>query len=217
MNIKRTDFNTKLWNSTKDENGPERKQARDQKRKLTYCSNIYVVSDPLNKETEGKVFIYEYGKKIFDKIMDCISPPFDDMGRARDNADYDPTNAFDPFDLWKGANFRLKMRMVAGYRNYDLSHFDAPGPLKADDMELEKIWKQEYSLKEILEPKNFKTYEELQTNLHRVLGIGNDESNRVVLKTASVKEKPKPLTVANIPAMDDDDDEDLKAFKALAN
>lgn len=207
-----SDLNSKLWNSTKDDNSPARKQARNQKRRLTYISNIYVISDPFKKENEGKVFLYKYGKKIFDKIMDSIDPPFDEMGRPRDHADYDPTNAVFPFDLWKGANFRLKMRMVDGYRNYDLSQFDSPGPLKNSDEELEKIWEQEHSLKEFLDPKNFKSYEALEKHLNKVLNL---EGTTTLPQSTTVTEKPKSLIPQH--TSDDEEDEDLKAFKALAN
>jgi hypothetical protein len=149
------EFNTTLWNRG-DEAGKE--QARKQKRRLTYYSNIYVVKDPAHPENEGKVFLYRYGKKIFDKINDMMSPEFQDE---------DPVN---PFDMWEGANLKLKIRNVEGYRNYDKSEFDSASPLSEDDDELEKIWGSEYSLNEFMDPKNFKSYAELKAKLTRVLG-----------------------------------------------
>ena len=125
-----SEYNSQLWNSTNDENSPARKQAREQKRRLTYISNIYVVSDPKNPENEGKIFLYRYGKKIFDKISLLMNPEFDG------------DEAINPFNLWNGANFKLKIRMVEGYRNYDMSGFAPPSPLLDDDGAMEKIWNQ---------------------------------------------------------------------------
>ena len=126
-----SEYNTSLWN-----NGTEagKDTARRQKRKLTYISNVYVVKDPANPENEGKVFLYKYGKKIFDKLMAAMQPEFEDE------------SPIDPFDLWQGANFKLKAKNVAGYRNYDSSEFAQPSPLNDDDEALEAIWKKEYSL-----------------------------------------------------------------------
>jgi hypothetical protein len=200
---KRSEYNTVLWNSTSDENSPARKQAREQKRRLSYISNILVVSDPKNTENEGKVFLFKYGKKIFDKISILMNPEFEG------------DEAINPFDLWKGANFRLKIRMVEGYRNYDQSTFASPSALSDNDADLEKIWKSEYSLKEFLEPKNFKSYDELKRKLEDVLQLNNT--------TSSVESKPtsapvsKPVAKSESPFVDDEDDEDLAAFKALAS
>ncbi|MBI33601.1 MAG: single-stranded DNA-binding protein [Gammaproteobacteria bacterium] len=149
-----SEMNTKLWNSGIES---DKQIARDRKRRLHYVSNIYVVNDPANPENEGKVFLYEYGKKIFDKIMDSMRPQFQDET---------PVN---PFDLWKGANFKIKIAKVEGYVNYDRSSFDAPTPL-AEDSQLEAIYNQEYSLKEFTDETTFKPYDELKLKLTRVLG-----------------------------------------------
>lgn len=149
------EYNSTLWNRG-DEAGKE--QARKQKRRLSYISNIYVVKDPAHPENEGKVFLYKFGKKIFDKINDQMNPEFEDES---------PVN---PFDLWEGANFKMKIRNVEGYRNYDKSEFDGQSALLEDDDELETVWGTEYSLQEFVDNKNFKSYEELQARLNRVLG-----------------------------------------------
>ena len=120
-----SEYNSKLWNSGIES---DKEIARRQKRKLSYYSNIYVVSDTANPQNEGKVFLYRYGKKIFDKVMEAMQPPFPDT---------DPIN---PFDFWEGANFKLKLRKVDGYWNYDLSSFDGPTKLLDDDDELENVW-----------------------------------------------------------------------------
>ena len=150
------ELNRELWNSGREQ---DKATARVQKRKLSYYSNIYVVSDPAHPENEGKVFLYKYGKKIFDKLVEAMQPAF---------ADETP---LDPFNLWKGADFKVKIRKVDGYWNYDKSEFAATGTLGAfDDSTLENIWKQSYSLSEFEDQKNFKTYEQLQARLTLVLG-----------------------------------------------
>ena len=149
------EHNSSLWNNGTDAG---KEVARKQKRKLTYISNIYVVKDPANPENEGKVFLFKYGKKIFDKLTAAMQPEFEDE------------EAIDPFDFWQGANFKLKAKSVAGYRNYDSSEFANPGALLDDDETLEAVWKKQYSLAEFVTPDQFKTYEELKTRLHSVLG-----------------------------------------------
>lgn len=151
------ELNSKLWN-----NGTEagKDQARKQKRQLSYYSNIYVVKDPGNPDNEGKVFLYRYGKKIFDKLNDLMHPE-EALGE-------DPVN---PFDFWEGANLKLIIRNVEGFRNYDKSNFADPSALSEDDDELKKIWESEYSLQEFLDPKNFKSYAELQARLNKVLAV----------------------------------------------
>jgi hypothetical protein len=196
-----SEFNTKLWNSTTDDNSPARKQARDQKRKLTYISNILVISDPKNPENEGKVFLFKYGKKIFDKISDLMNPKFEGD---------DPVN---PFDLWKGANFKMKICTVDRYRNYDQSTFASPSALSDDDTYLENLWKTEYSLKEFIDPKNFKTYEELKRKMEDVLELNSSPST----KEAVVRPTPTAAPKDESPFIDDDDDEDLASFKALVS
>ena len=150
-----SEYNTQLWNNGTD-SGKE--TARKQKRKLTYTSNIYVVKDPANPENEGKVFLFKYGKKIFDKLTAAMQPEFEDE------------EAIDPFDFWQGANFKLKAKNVAGYRNYDSSEFAAVSPLLDADDALEAIWKKEISLAEIVATDQFKTYEDLKRRLDYVLG-----------------------------------------------
>jgi hypothetical protein len=152
-----SEYNSVLWNNG-TESGKE--QARKQKRKLSYYSNIYVVKDPKNPENEGKVFLYRYGKKIFDKIMGAMQPEFQDET---------PVN---PFDLWEGANFKLKIKTVAGYWNYDSAEFDRTAALAANDDELEAIWKQAYSLEAYTADDQFKSYDELKTRLDSVLNVG---------------------------------------------
>ena len=150
-----SEYNTMLWNNGTDAG---KETARKQKRKLTYVSNIYVVKDPANPENEGKVFLYKYGKKIFDKLTAAMQPEFEDE------------EAIDPFDFWQGANFKLKAKNVAGYRNYDSSEFARPDALLDDDEEMESVWKKEYSLAELVAADQFKTYDELKLRLDYVLG-----------------------------------------------
>jgi hypothetical protein len=201
-----SEHNSKLWNSGLES---DKEIARKQKRRLSYYSNIYVVKDPANPANEGKVFLYKYGKKIFDKIQDLMAPQFEDE---------QPVN---PFDFWNGANFKLKVRNVEGYPNYDKSEFETPGPLSNDDDELEMIYKKQYPLQEMLERKNFKTYDELKTKLNKALGL-NIESAR---QAQYIPEEPaqqervraaEPLKADAAPSISSDDDDDLDWFKQLA-
>lgn len=146
--------NTRLWNTGVDS---DKEIARKRKRKLSYYSNIYVVSDPKHPENEGKVFLFKFGKKIFDKITEAMQPAFEDEK---------PIN---PFDFWKGANFKLKIRKVDGYWNYDKSEFEPVSRLKPTDDEIDKIWKSQYALKPFIDPSNFKSYEELKEKLNKTL------------------------------------------------
>jgi hypothetical protein len=203
-----SEHNSQLWNSTSDDNSPQRKQAREQKRRLTYIANVMIITDPKNPENEGQIRLYKFGKKIFDKITLAMNPQYQDEK---------PMN---PFDLWNGANFKIKIRQVEGYRNYDLSSFDNPSALSSDDAELEKIWKSEYSLKEFTDPKNFKSYDELKAKLNAVLGldiasvranakpVAIEEDDEVPFKTAAQR---KSVAIA------EDEDEDLNYFKGLAD
>ena len=150
-----SELNSELWNNGTDAG---KELARKQKRKLTYVSNIYVVKDPANPSNEGKVFLFKYGKKIFDKLTAAMQPEFEDE------------EAIDPFDFWQGANFKLKAKNVAGYRNYDSSEFAAASPLLDDDDAMEAIWKKQYSLAELVAADQFKTYDELKKRLEYVLG-----------------------------------------------
>lgn len=203
-----SEYNTQLWNSGVES---DKEIARKQKRRLHFVSNVYVVTDSGNPENEGKVFLYKYGKKIFDKLNEAMNPQFPGD---------EPVN---PFDLWAGANFKLKIRQVEGYRNYDRSEFDKSGPLSNDDSELESIWKKEYPLQEFLAPSNFKSYDELKERLMRVLST---ETPTKMIKKAEEEDLPWAKTesapkfkTADAPkhmAVDDDDDESLEFFKKLA-
>lgn len=200
------ELNKQLWNSGVEAN---KEIARKQKRKLNYYSNIYVIKDPANPKNEGKVFLFKYGKKIFDKLNYLMNPEFEDD---------EPIN---PFDLWTGATFKLKIRNYEGYANYDKSEFEKAGPLSDDDEELERIWKQEYSLKEILDPKNFKSYEVLKARLDKVLGAAAQaKPAREEYEDSYEEETPAPKAKAKAaPAAaassDDEDDDDLEFFKKL--
>ena len=184
------DVNRKLWNSGSE---ADKETARRQKRKLSYFTNIYVVADPKHPENEGKVFLYKFGKKIFDKIMEAMQPQFDDE------------QAINPFDLWKGANFKLKIRKVDGFWNYDKSEFEAVAQLLPSDEELEKVYQSEYPLKPFHEDSNFKSYNELKEKMERVLGESTD--NRTAEQVASdMEEAPfdggKPITSGSSDTMD---------------
>lgn len=199
-----SEYNTKLWNSGIEAN---KEIARKQKRRLSYVSNIYVVEDPKHPENEGKVFLFKYGKKIFEKIKEAMNPQF---------ADEKPLN---PFDMWSGANFKLKIRNVEGYRNYDRSEFDKTSVLgDFDDGDLEKIWKQEHSLKQFLARENFKTYEELETKLNRVLGLTGETKPRTTVEQArATKDTPKASRETVTADVSEDEDDDLSYFSKLAS
>ena len=206
-----SEYNSTLWNSGVEAN---KEIARKQKRRLHFISNIYIVQDSGNPDNEGKVFLYKYGKKIFDKLNEAMNPQFADE------------QAINPFDLWAGANFKLKIRNLEGYRNYDKSEFAESGPLKNDDEELEVIWKKGYSLQEFLEAKNFKSYEELKTRLNKVLQGGNDIATKRAAEAdlpwnnddaPKFKEQSVKSSPASNYAADDDEDESLEFFKKLAN
>jgi hypothetical protein len=198
-----SEYNSQLWNNGTDAG---KDAARKQKRKLTYISNIYVVKDPANPENEGKVFLYKYGKKIFDKLTAAMQPEFEDE------------EAIDPFDFWQGANFKLKAKNVAGYRNYDSSEFTAVTPLLDDDDALESVWKKENSLKEFIDADQFKSYDDLKKRLEYVLGskrptssIEEEDTDRGAaeeLVTAAVSTPPSSLN--------EDDDDALSYFAKLA-
>ena len=192
------EVNNKLWNSGLES---DKNVARDQKRKLSFYSNILIVKDPNNPDNEGKVFLFRYGKKIFDKLNDLMNPEFDDE---------DPVN---PFDFWDGCNFKLKIRQVEGYRNYDKSEFDKPSAISSDDSELENIWKSEHSLHAFLEPKNFKSYDDLKSRLNRVLGLDTPVTNDIPEQHEPVQ-KSKPATKSKVAEPDDEDSED---FDTLIN
>ncbi len=150
-----SEYNRELWNSG---NEADKDTVRKQKRKLSYYANIYVVQDKANPHNEGGVFLYKFGKKIFDKIMESMQPEFEDET---------PIN---PFDFWQGANFKLKLKKVAGYWNYDSSEFDKVAPLLDDDDALEAVWQKQYSLSSLVASDQFKSYEDLEKRLKMVLG-----------------------------------------------
>ena len=200
-----SEYNRLLWNSGND---ADKDLARKQKRKLSYISNIYVVKDPKNPENEGKVFLYKYGKKIHDKILAAMQPEFQDET---------PVNVF---DLWEGANFKLKIKKVAGYWNYDSSEFDSVSALSADDSELEAIYKQEHSVESFTSKEQFKSYQDLERRLNLVLAIGqrpvaptvDDEEYEVVAPPTPVAAAPTPVKEEAIV----EDDDALSYFARLA-
>ena len=196
-----SEYNTMLWNSGIEAN---KDLVRKYKRRLSFYSNIYIVKDPTRPENEGKVFLYKYGKKIFEKLNDLMNPQFEDEK---------PVN---PFDLWAGADFKLKIRNVEGYRNYDKSEFDSSAPLSDDDSLLENVWKSEHALNEFTTTENFKSYDELKTKLYRVLALGEAAG------TVASAPQPQPEAVApsipttsadeDIPLSSDSDDDDTMSF-----
>ena len=196
-----SDLNRELWNSG-GEGSPQRSQARNQKRKLNYYSNIYVVKDSANPSNEGKVFLYRYGKKIFDKVMESMQPAFEDET---------PVN---PFDLWKGADFKLKITKVAGFWNYDKSEFDAPAVLgELSDKELEGIWQQEHSLSAYTADDQFKSYEELKERLDRTL----KSTYRPDPETVDEEATPEPVVSRTPTAPSNGEDDTLSYFAKLAS
>ena len=203
-----SEYNSQLWNSGMES---DKEVARKQKRKLSYYSNIYVVKDPTNPQNEGRVMLFKFGKKIFDKITAAMQPEFEDET---------PIN---PFDFWAGANFKLKIKKVAGYWNYDSSEFDRQSALLDDDDAMEAIWKQEYSLAELIAPDQFKSYDELKKRLDYVLG--NTPARRVVDEevadeevrdeptfTPSFNRSPEPVATKT----DEDEEDALSYFARLA-
>ena len=215
--------NTELWNSGNDR---DKDIVRQRKRKLSYYSNIYVIKDPANPQNEGKVFLFKFGKKIFDKILNSMQPEFEDEA---------PIN---PFDFWAGANFRLKIRKVEGYWNYDKSEFDSPEPLLSDDDAMEAIWKKEYSLSAIVAPDQFKSYEDLEKRLNSVLGIGKvapksstadvEEEYESYVPKQNIEDnvmqeleesylKSKSVELPKVTSDDDEEDDAMSYFSKLAN
>lgn len=196
--------NTKLWSTGSKS---DQDVVRTRKRKLSYYSNIYVVKDPAHPENEGKVFLFKYGKKIFEKISGALKPEFEDE------------SPMDAFDLWSGANFKLKVRMADGYPNYDKSEFETSGTLAGlDDEDLEKIWKQCHSLKEFVNADAFKSYDQLKTRVDSVLG------NKVSVKKVDEsfdnedddRQPAKSVAKTSTAVVEDDDDDTLSYFQRLA-
>ena len=200
-----SEYNTQLWNSGVES---DKEIARKQKRKLQYYSNIYVVSDSVNPSNQGKVFLFRYGKKIFDKLSEAMQPAFEDET---------PIN---PFDFWEGANFKLKLRKVDGYWNYDKSEFDKPSKLNDNDDEMEKIWNTQYSLKDFTAPSNFKSYDELKTRLDAVLtgSVTTGKSAAQMVEEDSTDFKPtfKSEPAPELASVSEDDDA-MNYFEKLAN
>lgn len=190
------EHNTTLWNSGIEAN---KEIVRKQKRKLNYVSNIYVVSDPKNPDNEGKVFLFKFGKKIFDKISEAMNPTFDDIEK------------FNPFDFWAGANFKLRFRVVDKQRSYADSAFDTCGPLFNDDAKMEKIYKQEYSLSELVSEDNFKSYDQLKNRLDKVLGLNGSAPKTTVEK---IKEELRSTPRKEVSMSEEEDD--LDYFAKLA-
>jgi hypothetical protein len=194
------EHNNKLWNSGIEAN---KDIVRKQKRKLSYIANVYIVSDPKHPENEGKVKLFKFGAKIFEKITEAMNPQFEDET---------PIN---PFDLWKGANFKLKITKVAGYQNYDKSEFMSPSALLDDDDELEKIWKSQHSLSVLTEDKEFKSYDDLKARLDKVLGATEMPKTTVEQVKAAA---PKAKVAADDAPWEPDvsEDDDMAYFSKLA-
>jgi hypothetical protein len=198
-----SEMNNELWNSGSEAN---KEVARKQKRRLNYTCNVLVIQDPAHPENEGKVKLFKFGKRIFDKIKDTMQPEFPGE---------EPVN---PFDFWKGANFKIKIRKVEGYRNYDKSEFDAISPLADDDAKIEAVWGQQHSLVDFTDARHFKTYEELKKKLEAVLS-GVPAAVRhaeAVDLDAPVAPKASPAPVAKAAAGLDEADDSISYFAGLA-
>ena len=198
-----SEMNSELWNTGRDE---DKQTARERKRRLHHVSNIMVISDPANPQNEGKVFLYKFGKKIFDKVMDIMQPQFQDE---------QPIN---PFDFWEGADFRIKIRKVEGWTNYDKSDFASTSPvLDGDDARLEELYVKLHSLEEFVSPTNYKTYDELKAKLNRVLGV----TAGVSMEQAEMPSAPAVTTTFTespaISAAESGEEDTLSYFAKLAN
>ena len=194
--------NTRLWNTGIE---ADKEIARKRKRKLSYYSNILVVSDPKHPENEGKTFLFKFGKKIFDKITEAMNPAFEDE------------KAVNPFDFWEGANFKLKIRKVDGYWNYDKSEFEQVSKLKPTDEEIDTVWKSQYALKSFIDPSNFKSYDELKEKLNRVLtGTRSTESVADIDLPPASNSVPTSVGSVEKDSSTDSDDESLSYFSKLA-
>jgi len=211
-----SEYNRELWNSGVES---DKDTVRKQKRKLSYYANIYVVQDKANPDNEGKVFLYKFGKKIFDKIMEAMQPEYEDE------------TAINPFDFWAGANFKLKLKKVAGYWNYDSSEFAASAPLLDDDDALEALWKKQYSLAELVAADQFKSYDQLQNRLQMVLGrkssnrpldeeTDNEDNDRGSyapdFSSRRAEETVAAATKTSVESASEDEDDALSYFQKLA-
>ena len=199
--------NTRLWNTGVDS---DKEIARKRKRKLSYYANILVVSDPKHPENDGQVKLFKFGKKIFDKITEAMQPAFEDE------------NPINPFDFWKGANFKLKLRKVDGYWNYDKSEFEGVSQIKESDDDIKAIWEKQYPLKPFVAPDNFKSYDELKSKLHRVIS-GTTRAETVESADLPPSQPTAPVKSAEVAQpkssdmkIDDSDDDTLDYFSKLA-
>ena len=211
------ELNSKLWATSTDDNSPGRKQARVQKRRLNYTSNVLIVDDPKHPENNGQVKLFRYGKKIFDKIMDKARPTFEDET---------PVNVF---DYWEGANFKLRMKTVDGYPNYDTSVFGEVQALSDDEDKILEVANAQYKLSEFLDKKNFKTYAELKTKLELVLNseyVGmsaaeiSEQEDRPVAAAPQPTAKAAPAPAAKAapaPAASEDEDDVMSYFQSIAD
>ena len=197
------ELNSKLWTSGIESN---KDLARKQKRRLHFVSNVYVIKDSKNPENEGTVKLFRYGKKIFEKLTQAMNPQFEDDVKI------------DPFNFWSGANFKLKIRKVDGYQNYDLCEFDSQSPLFENDDDMEAVWKKEHSLKQIIDPANFKAYDTLDNRLSKVVGsVANGASTPTTMermKSEAMSSQQKP-SVSEDSGIEEDDD--LDYFRNLIN
>jgi hypothetical protein len=206
--------NSELWNTEIKEN---QEIVRRRKRSLRYMSNIIVLSDSKRPENEGRVFLFSYGQKIFDKLMSAIKPEFDDE------------EPFNPFDLWGGAPFKLKIRQVEGFRNYDKSEFGDRGPLFDDDDAMAKVWESQYKLKEFLAPARFNPYEEIKKRFNAFIKGGTyttptpqneGDQNEDTPPWEPPAQEPRRQAARKDPApaseaAASDDDDDFKMFRSL--
>lgn len=207
------ELNSKLWNQSTDDNSPGRKQARAQKRRLNYISNVLIIDDPKHPENNGQVKLFKYGKKIFDKIMDKARPTFEDE---------EPVNVF---DYWDGANFKLRMKTVDGYPNYDTSSFSDPTPVASSDEKILEIANSQYKLAEFLDRKNFKSYDELKQKLEQVLGdVGDSGPSAAEIAEQDYTPPPSAAPKAQaskpapkMPEVTDDDDDVMGFFAKIAS
>ena len=205
-----SEMNSAYWNSGVES---DKEIARKQKRKLQYVANIMVIKDSANPQNEGKVMLYRFGKKIFDKCMEAMQPAFEDE------------NPVNPFDFWEGADFKLKIRKVDGYWNYDKSEFDAPSPIFKDDDEIEAVWKKQYPLAEFSAESNFKSYDELKKRLDTVLAgtttVGNVTTlmeDEPIENTVSVNTVEEPVpTSSTVTISSTDEDDTMDYFQKLAD
>jgi len=209
-----SEYNSFLWNSTTDDDHPNRKLARKQKRQLQYYSNIVVVSDPKHPENERKLFLFRYGKKIYDKINMLMNPEFEGDTQV------------DPFNFWTGRNFRLRIRKVDGQTNYDSSSFeDNSTAFSTDDAYLERLWKESYSLLELKDIKHFKSYDVLKAQLEKTLDLKFDDPSKGPIKASRQRPAAPPPVRQQEPVEDDDDttlphlggEEDVDSLEEFAN